>query len=78
MKYKRIGEKVLKPKEELTSVGKSSKGFDSFWLSLPAMNKEHRERAVQTEKRISKLNWLIRNIPMIGANAMEILKERKK
>jgi hypothetical protein len=78
MKYKRIGEKVLKPKEELTCVGKSSARSNSFLLNLLAIHKEHKERAVQTEKRISKLNWLIRNIPMIGANAMEILKERKK
>ena len=78
MKYKRIGERALKPKEEPASAGKGLMDFCPFWLNLLAMNKEHSERAVQTEKRISKLNWLIKNMPMIGAKAREILNERKK
>jgi hypothetical protein len=49
-----------------------------FWLNLLAIHKEHSERVVQTEKRISKLNRLIKNMPMIGANAIEMLNERKK
>ena len=53
-------------------------GLTSLLLNLLEMNREHRDRPIQTEKRIVKLEWLMRNIPNGGAKAMEILKDRKK
>jgi hypothetical protein len=53
-------------------------GLTSLLLNLLEMNREHRDRPIQTEKRIVKLEWLMRNIPSGGAKAMEILKDRKK
>ena len=56
----------------------STEGALSLFPNLTHMNKEHRDSAVQTQKRRVKPKWLISNIPNGGAKAREILKERKK
>jgi hypothetical protein len=49
----------------------SCKGAISLILNLLVINNEHDDRLKQTKKRRVKLNWLIRNIPMEGAKALE-------
>ena len=46
--------------------------------NLLVMNREHNDRPEQTKKRKVKLKSLIRNIPMEGPKAPEMLKARVK
>ncbi len=46
--------------------------------NLWVINKEAEDRTKQTRKKISKLNWLIRNIPKEGPSAREIFMDRRK
>ena len=53
-----------------------SNGMTSLFPNFRVMNREHKDRPVQTQKRTTKLNWLIMSIPKYGPRAKAILKDK--
>jgi hypothetical protein len=72
------GGRAFQLRRKPSSAEESSSGATCLFPNLLVMNREHNERPTQTQKRMVKLKWLIRNIPKEGARAKEILGASKK
>ncbi len=48
----------------------------SLFPNFKVMNREHKDRPVQTQKRTTKSNWLIISIPKYGPKAVAVLKDK--
>jgi len=78
MKDIKEGGKALRLRIVSSLKGGGSDGMNFLFPNFRVMNREHKDRPVQTQKRTTKLNWLIMSIPKYGPKAPAILKDKKK